>query len=225
MRLKMKISKQTFEVLKNFSEINENLLIKPGNKLQTISVMKNVLAEADVEETFDREFAIYDLNSLLSVLSLYETPEISLGDDFLTVSQGNSSSTFWYADPSLVVSPNKSITMPSEEVRVRITQSNYGDLLKASNIMQLPDIGLVSDGSTINLIATDKKNQTSNEFNVEVGEGTGAVFSFYFKRDNLRMIAGEYDLTVSSKNISHWVNANRNLQYWVALETDSTYEG
>lgn len=221
----MKISKQTFEVLKNFSEINENLLIKPGNKLQTISVMKNVLAEADVEETFDREFAIYDLNSLLSVLSLYETPEISLGDDFLTVSQGNSSSTFWYADPSLVVSPNKSITMPSEEVRVRITQSNYGDLLKASNIMQLPDIGLVSDGSTINLIATDKKNQTSNEFNVEVGEGTGAVFSFYFKRDNLRMIAGEYDLTVSSKNISHWVNANRNLQYWVALETDSTYEG
>jgi hypothetical protein len=220
----MKISKQTFDVLKNFSEINENLLIKPGNNLQTISVMKNVLAEATVEETFDKEFAIYDLNSLLSVLSLYESPDITLGDDYLTVSQGKSSSKFWYADPSLVVSPSKGITMPSAEVKVRITQSNYTDLLKASNIMQLNDIGLVSDGDTINLIATDKKNQTSNQFNVEVAEGNGTKFNFYFKRDNLRMIPGEYDLTVSQKNISHWVNANANLQYWVALETDSTYE-
>jgi hypothetical protein len=220
----MKISKQTFDVLKNFSEINENLLIKPGNKLQTISVMKNVLAEATVEETFDKEFAIYDLNSLLSVLSLYESPDVTLNDDYLTVSQGKSSSKFWYADPSLVVSPTKGITMPSSEVKVRITQSNYTDLLKASNIMQLPDVGLVSDGDTINLIATDKKNQTSNQFNVEVADGTGTKFNFYFKRENLRMIPGEYDLTVSSKNISHWVNANKNLQYWVALETDSTYE-
>ncbi len=221
----MKISKQTFEVLKNFSEINANLLIKPGNKLQTISIMKNVLAEASVEETFEKEFAIYDLNSLLSVLSLYEAPDISLGDDYLTVSQGKSSSKFWYADPTLVVSPTKGITMPSSEVQVRVTQSNYTDLLKASNIMQLPDVGLVSDGDTINLVATDKKNQTSNAFNVEVAEGNGTKFNFYFKRDNLRMIPGEYDLTVSSKNISHWVNANKNLQYWVALETDSKYEG
>jgi hypothetical protein len=221
----MKISKQTFEVLKNFSEINANLLINPGNKLQTISIMKNVLAEATVEETFEKEFAIYDLNSLLSVLSLYEAPEISLGDDYLTVSQGKSSSKFWYADPTLVVSPTKGITMPSQEVQVRITQSNYTDLLKASNIMQLPDVGLVSDGSTINLVATDKKNQTSNQFDVEVADGNGTKFNFYFKRDNLRMIPGEYDLTVSAKNISHWVNANVNLQYWVALETDSKYEG
>jgi len=221
----MKISKQTFDVLKNFSEINENLLIKPGNKLQTISVMKNVLAEATVEETFDKEFAIYDLNSLLSVLSLYESPDVTLGDDFLTVSQGKSSSKFWYADPSLVVSPTKAITMPSAEVKVRITQSNYTDLLKASNIMQLPDVGLVSDGDTINLIATDKKNQTSNQFNVEVAEGNRTKFNFYFKRENLRMIPGEYDLIISQKNISHWINANKNLQYWVALETDSKYEG
>ena len=221
----MKISKQTFDVLKNFSEINENLLIKPGNKLQTISVMKNVLAEATVEETFDKEFAIYDLNSLLSVLSLYESPDVTLGDDFLTVTQGKSSSKFWYADPSLVVSPTKAITVPSAEVKVRITQSNYTDLLKASNIMQLPDVGLVSDGDTINLIATDKKNQTSNQFNVEVAEGTGTKFNFYFKRENLRMIPGEYDLIISRKNISHWINANKNLQYWVALETDSKYEG
>tara|TARA_B100000085_G_scaffold264671_1_gene271819 strand:- start:48 stop:713 length:666 start_codon:yes stop_codon:yes gene_type:complete len=221
----MKISKQTFDVLKNFSEINENLLIKPGNKLQTISVMKNVLAEATVEETFDKEFAIYDLNSLLSVLSLYESPDVTLGDDFLTVTQGKSSSKFWYADPSLVVSPTKAITMPSAEVKVRITQSNYTDLLKASNIMQLPDVGLVSDGDTINLIATDKKNQTSNQFNVEVAEGNGTKFNFYFKRENLRMIPGEYDLIISQKNISHWINANKNLQYWVALETDSKYEG
>lgn len=221
----MKISKQTFEVLKNFSEINENLLIKPGNKLTTISVMKNVLAEATVEETFDKEFAIYDLNSFLSLLSLYDDPDVELKDNFLTVSKGKSSSKFWYADASLVVSPSKSITMPSAEVTVRITQSQYTDLLKASNIMQLPDVGLVSDGDTINLIATDKKNQTSNQFNVEVAEGTGTKFNFYFKRENLRMIPGDYDLTVSAKNISHFVNANRNLQYWIALETDSKYEG
>ena len=221
----MKISKNTFEVLKNFSEINENLLIKSGNTLETISVMKNVLATAKVEETFDKEFAIYDLNSFLSVLSLYEAPDVTLFDDYLTVSQGKAGSKCWYADPSLVVSPTKGITMPSSEVKVRITQSTYSDLLKASNIMQLSDIGLISDGDTINLIATDKKNQTSNQFNVEVAEGTGSKFSMYFKRDNLRMIPGEYDLIVSKKNISHWINANKNLQYWIALEVDSTFEG
>ena len=220
----MKISKNTFEVLKNFSEINENLLVKPGNTLETISVMKNVLATAKVEENFEKEFAIYDLNSFLSVLSLYEAPDVNLYDDYLTVSQGKSNSKFWYADKSLVVSPTKQIVMPSAEVKVRISQSNYTDLLKASNIMQLSDIGLVSDGDTINLIATDKKNQTSNRFDVEVAEGNGSKFAFYFKRDNLRVIPGEYDLTVSSKNISHWVNANKNLQYWIALEVDSTFE-
>ena len=150
--------------------------------------MKNTLAEASVEETFDKEFAIYDLNSFLSVLSLYEAPEISFSEDYLTVSQGKSSSKFWYADPSLVVSPTKDINMPSADVKVRISQAVYSDLLKASNIMQLSDIGLISDGDTINLVATDKKNQTSNQFNVEVAEGTGTKFSLYFKRDNLRMI-------------------------------------
>jgi hypothetical protein len=137
----MKISKNTFEVLKNFSEINENLLVKPGNTLETISVMKNVLATAKVEENFEKEFAIYDLNSFLSVLSLYEAPDVNLYDDYLTVSQGKSNSKFWYADKSLVVSPTKQIVMPSAEVKVRISQSNYTDLLKASNIVQLSDIG------------------------------------------------------------------------------------
>lgn len=221
----MQISKSTFDILKNFSEINENLLIKPGNKLSTISVMKNVLAEAEVEETFDKEFAIYDLNSFLALLSLYDEPEVTLMDDYLTVSQGKSSSKFWYADSSLVVSPTKSIQMPSEEVQVRITLSQYTDLLKASNIMQLPDVGLVSDGDTISLIGTDKKNQTSNQFSVEVGDANSVVFSFYFKRENLRMIPGEYDLTISAKNISHWKNVNRDIEYWIALETDSSYEG
>ena len=220
----MQITKNTFDILKNFSEINENLLIKSGNKLSTISVMKNVLAEAEVEETFDKEFAIYDLNSFLSVLSLYENPEVSLGDDYLTISQGKSSTKFWYAESSLVVSPTKSITMPSDEVNLRITQSQYTDVLKASNIMQLPDIALVSDGSVAKLVAMDKKNNTSNQFEVEVGNAD-TTFQFYFKRDNLRMIPGEYDLVVSSKNISQWTNVHRSIQYWIALETDSNFEG
>ena len=115
--------------------------------------------------------------------------------------------------------------MPSADVKVRISQAVYSDLLKVSNIMQLSDIGLISDGDTINLVATDKKNQTSNQFNVEVAEGTGTKFSLYFKRDNLRMIPGEYDLIISRKNISHWINVYKNLQYWIALEVDSKFEG
>ena len=221
----MQISKTTFDILKNFTEINENIIIKPGNKLSTISVMKTAVAEAEVEETFDREFAIYDLNSFLSLLSLYDDPELTLHEDYLTVSKGKSTSKFWYAEPSLVVSPTKSVVMPSEEVKVRITLSQYTDVLKASNIMQLPDIGLVSDGVTISLVATDKKNDTSNRFDVEVADAEGIKFSFYFKRDNLRMIPGEYDLTISAQRISHWQNVNRDIQYWIALETDSVYEG
>ena len=220
----MQISKNTFEVLKNFSEINENLLIKPGNELKTISVMKNVLAKATIEETFDKEFAIYDLNSFLNVLSLYDNPEITLNDDYLTISKGNSSTKFWYADPSLVVAPTKDINMPSKDIEVNITQGNYTDLLKASNIMQLPDIALVSEEGKIKMVATDKKNKTSNVYEVEVGTTT-SKFSMYFKRDNLRMIPGDYDLAISHKNISHWSNKNKSLQYWVALETDSKFEG
>ena len=177
----MQISKNTFEVLKNFSEINENLLIKPGNELKTISVMKNVLAKATIEETFDKEFAIYDLNSFLNVLSLYDNPEITLNDDYLTISKGNSSTKFWYADPSLVVAPTKDINMPSKDIEVNITQGNYTDLLKASNIMQLPDIALVSEEGKIKMVATDKKNKTSNVYEVEVGTTT-SKFSMYFKR-------------------------------------------
>ena len=220
----MQISKNTFEVLKNFSEINENLLIKPGNELKTISVMKNVLAKATIEETFDKEFAIYDLNSFLNVLSLYDNPEITLNDDYLTISKGNSSTKFWYADPSLVVAPTKDINMPSKDIEVNITQGNNTDLLKASNIMQLPDIALVSKEGKIKMVATDKKNKTSNVYEVEVATTT-SKFSMYFKRDNLRMIPGDYDLAISHKNISHWSNKNKSLQYWVALETDSKFEG
>ena len=222
----MKISKNTFEVLKNFSEINENLLIKPGNKLKTISVMKNTLAEASVEETFDKEFAIYDLNSFLSVLSLYEAPEISFSEDYLTVSQGKSSSKFWYADPSLVVSPTKDIKMPPVDVSFTLTQTDLSKVKKASAVMQLPDITVTAEsGGDIFLTAVDSKNSTSNDYSVKVGDNAPADFTFHFKAENFKLIDGDYDVEISKSLISHFKHRSKNVEYWIALEQTSKYGG
>jgi hypothetical protein len=223
--MKMQLSKSTLDLLKNFADINENLLVKEGNKLTTISVQKNVLAEATVEETFDKEFAIYDLNGFLSVLGIFENPELILGDDYATISSGRSSTKFWYADPSLVVSPSKSIVMPDAEVEFTLTKQQLADILKASSVMQLPDIALKSDGQTVSLVATDKKNTTSNEYVTEVADGTGDIYNFFFKKENLKLIPGDYSVKVTSKNISEFTNQATDLKYFIALEADSKYEG
>ena len=221
----MKISNKTLDILKNFSEINQSILIKAGKKLKTVSTLKNILAHAEVEEDFPQDFAIYQLNEFISVLSTMSNPELSFNDKYVMLSQDKAGSKYFYADPSVVVSPEKDVTMPSEDIRFHLSEKHLSDVLKMSSILQLNDI-LVKGcpkSNGIYLAVSNKKNDTSNDYSVKVGEGVSEPYKMYFKTENLKLVAGDYDVLISEKGISHFKSKKNDLEYWIALEPDSKY--
>ena len=223
----MKINQTTQDILKNFSEINTNILIKPGSELNTISTMKNILAKATINESFDSEFGIYDLNEFLSVVSSLDKPELTLQEKHLTISAEGSRSKvkYFYSDPSVIVSPTKEVNMPESDVTFSLSESNLAQLRKMAAILSSPDLALIGtkDGDVI-LKVCDKKNDTSNKFDIVVGENATANYTFYFKVENLKMISGDYDVAVSSKSIAHFTNTKLPIEYWIALEPDSVFD-
>jgi hypothetical protein len=223
----MKLNQTTQDILKNFSEINTNILIKPGNELNTISTMKNILAKATINENFDKEFGVYDLNEFLSVVSSLNKPELTLQEKYMTISTEGSRSKvkYFYSDPSVIVSPNKEVNMPESDVTFSLSESNLAQLRKMAAILSSPDLALVGEkGGDVVLKVCDKKNDTSNKFDIVVGENATANYTFYFKVENLKMISGDYDVAVSSKSIAHFTNTKLPVQYWIALEPDSVFD-
>ena len=221
----MKLNQNTQNILKNFSEINTNILIKPGNELSTISTMRNIFAKATVSESFESEFGIYDLNEFLAVVSGLNKPELNLQDKFMTISAEGSKSKvkYFYSDPSVLVSPTKEVNMPEADVTFSLSESNLTQLQKMAAILKTPDLALVGEkGGDVVLKVCDKKNDTSNNFDIVVGENATADYTFYFKVENMKMISGSYDVSVSSKSISHFQNTKLPIQYWIALEPDSS---
>ena len=221
----MKISEATKSILKNFSDINQNLLVKPGSELKTISTMKNILATAKVEEEFTTEFGIYDLSEFLGVLSLFKRPTFSFEEKHIGIAEdGTSTKTnYFFSDPAVLVTPQKDIKMPECEVNFVLTHADLANVKKAAAVMQLPDISIHSDTGDIMLTATDKKNDTSNNYSVKVGDNASDKFDFHFKTENLKLIEGDYDVAISSKNISHFKHKSKEIQYWIALEQTSTF--
>ena len=221
----MNLSSDTISVLKNFSDINQNILIKSGNKVQTISTMKNILAEAEISEKFDSEFAIYDLPEFLRSVELFEKPELQFnGGSNVKITDTNSKQSikYFFADKSVIVSPTKNITMPDKEVTFTLKKEIFAKLLKGVTTLNLPDVAVVGDGKNIILKATDKKNKSSNEYSLNIGE-TDKKFTAYFKAENFKMISDDYDVAISKQKISHFVNRNKSIQYWIALEPDSEF--
>ena len=223
----MQLNKVTHDILKNFSEINTNILIKPGSELNTISTMRNIFAKATITESFDNEFGIYDLNEFLSVVSSLDKPQLTLQDKYMTISTEGSKSKakYFYSDPSVIVSPQKDVTMPESDVTFSLSESNLAQLQKMAAILKAPDLALVGvKGGDVVLKVCDKKNDTSNKFDIVVGENATADYTFYFKVENLKMMAGDYDVAVSSRSISHFKNTKLPIQYWIALEPDSVFD-
>ena len=219
----MKLSSNTTNILKNFSQINQSILIKQGNKLKTISVMKNILAEAEIEEEFEKDFAIYDLNQFLSGLSLYDSPDLDFGESYLTIRDGRRRAKYFFADPDVIVSPpEKEISLPTRDVCFTVATQQLDKLLKAAAIYQVPDLSAIGRNGKVELVVRDKKNDTSHEFSEEVGE-TEDEFMFNFKVENIKIIPGTYDVVISSKLLAEFTNKNTNLKYYIALEPDSTY--
>ena len=227
----MNLSNETVSVLKNFATINQNLVIKSGSSISTMSAMKNIVALAKVKETWPTDFAIYDLNEFLSALSLFEKPDLDFKDDFVVITEDGSTGKtlkYWYSDPSVVTTPTKEITMPDCEVNFSLENTMLGDVQKAAAVIGVPDMVLEAmDSGTALLKVTDKKNATANDYAVKVGvnnkDGKNLPYKFWFKVENLKLLSGTYDVGISSKNISHFVNANVDIQYWIALEPESKY--
>ena len=219
------LSDNTLGILKNFAGINNSILVKEGNQLRTISVMKNILAEAEIPEDFPRQFGIYDLNQFLNGLSLHSDPNLDFTEQsYLTISEGRRKVKYFFADPQVIIAPpEKEITLPTEDVCFQLESITLEKLLKAAAVYQLPDLCAVSENGTIKLVVHDKKNDTSNEFAIVVGE-TDRNFSFNFKIENIKIIPGAYDVVISSKLLSRFVNSKLNLTYYIALEPDSTFE-
>mgnify|MGYP003140806662 FL=1 len=220
----MKLSEKTLNILKNFSSINQSILVKQGNQLRTISVAKNILAEAEIKEDFPRDFAIYDLNQFLNGLSLHQDPEMDFSpDSYVNIREGKRRVKYFYADPNVIISPpEKAIQLPTEDICFQLDSVTLEKLLKAAAVYQLPDLCAVGEAGVIKLVVRDKKNDTSIEYAEVVGE-TDTEFTFNFKIENIKIIPGVYDVVVSSKLLSKFTNSNHDLKYYIALEPDSTF--
>ncbi len=223
----MKLSEHTTSVLKNFASINQNLVIKEGKTISTMSAMKNIVAKAEVDEDFPREIAIYDLNEFLAALSLFTNPVLDFSENFVMITEegktGNSLKYF-YSDPSVVTTPSSEITMPKTEVNFSLDSSDLSKVQRAASVIGSPDLVLEKNGVGSYLTVKDKKNDTANNYSLDVDvEGQGD-YNFYFKVENLKLMPLTYDVKVSSKNISHFKSQTSNaVEYWIALEPESTY--
>ena len=218
----MKLTTGTQSILKNFSTINQNLMVKAGSTLSTMSAMKNIVAQAEVSEKFPQDFAIYDLNEFLSALSLFEEPELNFEENYVTITQEGSRKNlkYWFSDPEVVTTPSKAINMPSTEVTFKLSSDSLNEIQKAAAVIGAPDMAL-TNGS---LMVTDKKNDTANAYDTALDVNkTDADYKFWFKVENLKLMSGSYDVEVSSKNISHLTNSAVGVEYWIALEPESTY--
>ena len=222
----MKLSDKTISLLENFSSINQSILVKKGSKLRTISVMKNILAEADIDENFERDFGIYELPQFLNGINLMNDPDLDLRNEtYMIIRDGKSTKVkFAFADPDCIISPpEKGVTLPSRDVSFQLDGIQLQKLLKASSVYQLPDLSAVGDGRDVTMVVSDRKNDNSNEFSLVVGR-TDQVFEFNFKIENIKLIPGTYEVTISKSLLSKFTNTNYSLDYFIALEPDSTYE-
>ena len=220
----MKLSDKTLSLLKNFSSINESLLFKQGKKLRTMSVMKNILAEATITEEFPMDFGIYDLNQILNGLSLHRDADLDFqNDSYVFIREGKNHSKYFFADPSVIIAPpDQTLTLPSVDVAFDLTTTQLEKVLKAAGVYQLPDLSVIGENGVVKLVVRDKKNDTSNVYSVVVAETEGQ-FAFNFKVENIRVVPGTYEVKISKKLLSCFTSKDHDLRYFIALEPDSTF--
>jgi len=223
----MKLSKHTLNMLKNFSDINMSIEIKKGNVLRTVSVQKNILAQAELEDEFPKDFAIYELNRFLGAVSLFDDPELEFNAKSVNIGTTKHSADYVYCDPSMIVTPpENNITFPDPEVKFTLTQDSLSQVMRASNVLGTPEIAIEGGphpNDSIRIKALDVNNDSTDTFQVVLDEKSGHTFRFVFKTENMKMIPGNYDVEISSKGISHWTLQGQKLQYWIANESTSSF--
>lgn len=217
----MKLSKHTTEILKNYSQINGNLLLKAGSKLGTISEQKNIMASTPIAEVIPSDFGIYDLNEFLGALSLFEDPELEFSDKYVTIKQNGNHIKYYAAEAANLTAPQKEIVFPDAEINFTLTAATLELIRKTSAVLSAPDLAIVGDGSKITAVVGQKKNATANSYDVDLGT-TDKTFRVNLKIENLKMLPGQYAVSISSKRISRFQGTD-DLVYYVAVEADSSF--
>ncbi len=220
----MEISKQTLDLFKNFSTINNNLLIKPGSEIATVASSKDIVGEVTVAEVFPKEAGIYNLNEFLGVVSLFDKPEFDFEDEHVIIKEGRNKIKYYYADSSLLTVPTKKVGMPSVDVELSLSAEQLHRLQKAANALSVGDLAFVGDGIKVIARVFDVANPTSNGFDLDLDVATTNTFNVIIKIEKLKLFSGGYDISVSSKRISKFVNKDVKLTYFIAVETNSTFK-
>lgn len=219
----MNLNSKTLSILKNFSTINPSIMIKEGNIIKTISPTKTILAKATIPDLFEHTFSLYNLSQFINSISMFNNPDLKFGDNSvkITDSDGNRSITYHYTDASLItVAPEKDLILPSIDAQFKLTNKDVQDVTKALGILGLPEIAIEGDGSNIILQAVDNKNQSSNQYRIIVGQ-TSNTFKAFFKPENLKIIAADYEVKLCSKGFSHFKSDD--VEYFIAIESTSTF--
>ena len=219
----MKISSDTINILKNFSGINANLVFKPGKELKTLSEAKTIMASASILEDFPVEFGVYDLNEFLSLHSLMDDPELDFSDKYLTMSDGSQKIKYFYSEIDILTQPTKDINMPECEVVLDISASNLDKIRKAATVLGHSELSFSSQGSEVVASVFNEKDSTANTFDINLGTTSTETFNYVFSISNLKMLQGDYKVSISSKLISNWRNADNPLDYYIALEKSSSF--
>ena len=225
----MKLSNETISVLKNFGAINQGILFKKGKTLKTVSSHKNILAEVDIKEDIPADFGIYDLNNLLSVISLHkDDPSFEFDEKQVTIvgNKGRSKIKYRFTPANMIVTPpEKQLSMPDAEIKFELKSEDFDWVMRAASVLASPQVAIESDGKKVSIVTLDLQNDSAHTDALEISEGNGNKYKMVFKTENItKIMSGSYDVSISSKGISHFKNKNLPLQYWITTEQGSKFE-
>jgi hypothetical protein len=222
----MVLSEFTLQVLKNMASVNQNIVIRKGNLLETLADARNVFVQCDIQEEIPQDFGIYDLNEFLGVLSLVDKPNLKFSNEFVTVedSTGRSKVKYFFTDPENLTYPTKKPKMPSEDIRFSLDNDTLNRVKRAASALGHSEVVVTGNTNSVTLTVRSTENPTSNTFTIDVaGSANVDKYNFIFNIPNLKILPGDYEVTISSKLISQFSHREKPLKYWIALEKTSTY--
>lgn len=221
----MELNENTLSIMKNFAGINQNLLVQQGSTIKTISEARNVVSTAVVDQEFPQQFGIYDLNEFIGVLGLVDKPNLQFAEESVIVSDstGRSKVKYFFSPEETLTSPTKDINMPEPEVKFTLDNDTLNKLKRAASTLGHSEVSIRPSNGVLSLAVVDNQNSTSNAYSIDVdGEFTGE-FNFVLSIANLRILPGDYEVSISSKLISEFKHKELNVRYWIALEKTSTF--
>ena len=221
----MQLSDTTLDILRNYSAINQNLLIEPGNVIKTVNESRTILSTATIAESFPKEIGIYDLNEFIGAMSLVQKPPLDFKDEYITLSDesGRASVKYFTAAKETLTKQQKTLSMPEADVKFKLDNDTFNKLKKAASTLGHKELSITAKDGVLSLSVVENQNATSNAFSIDMdGEfKQDAVFNFIIDISNLKLLPGDYDVEISSKLVTQF--SMENVKYWIALEKSSTY--